>query len=137
MEMNQNKLSGALKGVSIFLLVVNAISLLVTVIGIFFKDEIESAYKSMGLDTGLIPTTTDYIISIVLGALIIASLILILAKNYIGVYGYYIITIINLIYGIAVTGFKATSLLSLVFPLVMFFLIRDNKEVLGLSKSEI
>lgn len=137
MEMNQNKLSGALKGVSIFLLVVNALSLLATVVGIFFQSEIKSAYKSMGLDTALIPTTTDYIISIVLGVLIIASLILILAKNYIGVYSYYIVTIINLVYGIVVTGFQASSLLSLVFPLVMFFLIRDNKEVLGLSKSEI
>lgn len=135
MEMNKNKLSGALKGVTIFLLVVNALSLLVTIIGIASQDMIESTYKSMGIDTSILPTTTDYIVSIILCVAIIVFLALILNKNTIGVYGYYIVVVINLIYTIVINGFHATSLLSLIFPIVMFFLIRDNKEILGLSNN--
>ena len=60
------------------------------------KDSIVESYKNLGMDTSIIPTTGQTIVGLILSILIFISIIFILMKKSIGVYGYFIFEIINI-----------------------------------------
>ena len=97
------------------------------------RDKIVESYKTLGLDTSLIPSTGQTVISLILSILIALSVILILMKKSIGIYGYFIAEIISIIASIIFAGFSILNIvLSLIFPILMAIFISKRKVVFGL-----
>ena len=69
---------------------------------------------------------------IILRIILIISLILLLKKNKIGVYGYYLFILITIISGIVSSGFNILNIaISLIFPILMGIFISKKKSLFG------
>lgn len=133
MEINNQKLGGGIMTICILTLIGFVITLFSSITMLTGRDKIVESYKTLGLDTSLIPSTGQTVISLILSILIALSVILILMKKSIGIYGYFIAEIISIIASIIFSGFSILNIiLSLIFPILMAILISKRKFVFGL-----
>lgn len=133
MEINNQKLGGGIMTICILTLIGFVITLFSSITMLTGRDKIVESYKTLGLDTSLIPSTGQTVISLILSILIALSVILILMKKSIGIYGYFIAEIISIIASIIFAGFSILNIvLSLIFPILMAIFISKRKSVFGL-----
>ena len=133
MEINNQKLGGGIMTICILTLIGFVITLFSSITMLTGRDKIVESYKTLGLDTSLIPSTGQTVISLILSILIALSVILILMKKSIGIYGYFIAEIISIIASIIFSGFSILNIvLSLILPILMAIFISKRKSVFGL-----
>lgn len=131
MENNQNrKIGGGILTVSIIQMVFSALGLFFMIVFLVFKDAIEEFIASSGQ---VVPNTPvdAMVISIVFMLVILAGIILIMAKNVIGVYLYFGGTIISLLYTAVTSGLHPNMLLSLILPVLMGIFVYQKRELYG------
>ena len=133
MEINNQKLGGGIMTICILTLIGFVFTLFSSITMLTGRDKIVESYKTLGLDTSIIPSTGQTVISLILSILIALSVILILMKKSIGIYGYFIAEIISIIASIIFAGFSILNIvLSLIFPILMAIFISKRKVVFGL-----
>ena len=133
MEINNQKLGGGIMTICILTLIGFVITLFSSITMLTGRDKIVESYKTLGLDTSIIPSTGQTVISLILSILIALSVILILMKKSIGIYGYFIAEIISIIASIIFSGFSILNIvLSLILPILMAIFISKRKSVFGL-----
>lgn len=133
METNNQKLGGGIMTICILTLIGFVFTLFSSITMLTGRDKIIESYKTLGLDTSLIPSAGQTIIGLILSILIALSVILILMKKSIGIYGYFIVEIISIIASIIFSGFSILNIiLSLIFPILMAIFISKRKFVFGL-----
>lgn len=121
------KLGGALLTVIIIDLVLSIIGVFGTIMLILAKNSNNELFKSNPALTDTNPTELKIVL--ILAILVIIGLILILFKQAIGVYIYFIATIVNIVYGIVSNGFNPSTLISLILPILIAIFIFLKKDV--------
>lgn len=85
-------------------------------------------------------TSTELIISIILSLLLLVGIILILLKKQIGVYTFFTVEIINIIYSLIMNGLNLSVLIStligLILPGLLAYFIYKKKELFGFEIKE-
>ena len=119
----ENKQSQKLGAGIIIISIIYFIGSIFTILGAILlfatKNELQAATLS----------TTRITISLILQIIIVISIILILLKKSIGVYSYFTLAAINIIYTIIGNGFNWTIVGSLILPILMAILITRKKEL--------
>ena len=125
---NENKLGGGIIAVSILLLIGAVISIFSSVSVVTNRSFYEKTYKQLGVS---MPSNTIYYIFIALSVVIMLSVILVLLKKSLGIYGYFTAVIINFIANIIISGFTVLMLANLILPAIYLALIMSKKQVFG------
>lgn len=133
------KLGVGIITVSVLHLIGAIFSILGLIILLVFRNSIQGVFNQTGQKAASLALSTNHIIvSLVLTLILSAAVILILLKKASGIYAYFICSIINIIYSIVLNGFKWTSILSVILPILMLIFITRKKEVFGFkSKTSI
>ena len=132
MGINNQKLGGGIMTLCILTLIGFVFSLFSSITMLTGRDKIIESYKALGLDTAIIPSTAETIIGLILSILIALSIIFILRKKSIGIYGYFITEIISIIANIIFAGFSIAIITSLIIPILMAIFVSKKREVFGL-----
>ena len=85
-------------------------------------------------------TSTELIVSIILTVILLVGIILILLKKQIGVYTFFTVEIINIIYSLIMNGLSISILVStlvgLILPGLLAYFIYKKKELFGFESKE-
>lgn len=131
MEDNEKqRLGSGIIAVAVIELIFSAMGIVGLIITMSMKDMIYQQLQAAGQSIAM-PTTNQLIVSAVLSVFLIIAIILILMRKETGVYAYFTIEIISIVYSILINGFKYTVLLSLILPALMAVFIVKKKEVFG------
>lgn len=138
----EKKLGAGIITISVLILIGSAFGILGTIINLAMGDSVNELLMQTGqYDASMLPTTTDYIISLVSSILCVIFVILILLKNKIGVFGYFALSILNRVYSLIVTEITPIVLgglvLGLAFLALYGFFIYKKRDLYGLSKETI
>jgi hypothetical protein len=134
MENNeQQKLGAGIITVSIIHFIGSALSILTSVLFIVFGDVIKEEAEKLGQTLEL--SQSQMIIGLVLTVLLVIGVILILLKKTIGVYIYFAIVAINIIYSLVSSGFSLSIITSMILPVLMGVFISQKKELFGLGSN--
>lgn len=135
--MENKKLGGGILTISILYLVFLSFGLMGSIISFSTLDQINAVSSQMGLPQ---LTSTELIISIILNLVLVIAIILILLKKKIGVYAFFTVIIINVIYSLIMNGFNIailiSTLISLILPGLLAYFIYKKKEVFGFESNE-
>lgn len=135
--MENKKLGGGIVSVSIIYLVFLCIGLLGSVITFTNLDSVNSIATQAGIAQ---ITPTDLIIGITLNLVSLAGIILILMKKKLGIYTFFTVVVINIIYQLVMSGFSGEVLLSilisLILPSLLAFFIYKKRELFGLGSDQ-
>ena len=135
--MENKKLGGGILTISILYLIFLGISLIGSIISLATLDQINSTMAQMGLEQ---TTSAELIISLILSLVLLIGVILILLKKKIGVYTFFTVIIINVIYSLIMNGFNIailiSTLISLILPGLLAYFIYKKKEVFGFESNE-
>ena len=135
--MENKKLGGGILTISILYLIFLGISLIGSIISLATLDQINSTMAQMGLEQ---TTSAELIISLILSLVLLIGVILILLKMKIGVYTFFTVIIINVIYSLIMNGFNIailiSTLISLILPGLLAYFIYKKKEVFGFESNE-
>ena len=104
-------------------------------------DKIRSVYEGNSLisseQVDELVNMPSAVISLILSILLVVSLILLLQKKAIGVYGYFVIELVSIVVSIIFNGFSLLSLImSLIFPIIMLCLVKGKTEVFGIGSAK-
>lgn len=134
MKTNNEKLGAGIITISILSLItvvfglIGGISILSTP-----REEFVKTYELAGLDPATIPAVGQTIVSLILIIILGVSVILILMKKSVGVYGYFISQIISIISSIIFSGFSISNIvLGLILPILMAIFILKKRNLFGL-----
>ena len=134
--MENKKLGGGILTISILYLVFLGFGL-IGIISLSTLDQINSVMAQMG---GIQLTPTELIISIILSFILLFGIILILLKKQIGVYTFFTVEIINIIYSLIMNGLSLSvlisTLISLILPVLLAYFIYKKKELFGFESKE-
>ncbi|WP_297713486.1 hypothetical protein [Clostridium sp.] len=135
--MENKKLGGGILTISIIYLVFLAFGLIGSIISLSTLDEINSLISQMG---GVQLTSTELIVSIILTLILLVGIILILLKKQIGIYTFFTVEIINIIYSLIMNGLSISILIStlvgLILPGLLAYFIYKKKELFGFESKE-
>lgn len=135
--MENKKLGGGILSVSIIYLVFLCIGLLGSIITFTNLDSVNSIATQAGIAQ---ITPTDLIIGITLNLVSLAGIILILMKKKLGIYTFFTVVVINIIYQLVMSGFSGEVLLSilisLILPSLLAFFIYKKRELFGLGSDQ-
>ena len=135
--MENKKLGGGILTISIIYLVFLGFGLIGSIISLSTLDEINSIMAQMGVTQ---ITSTELIISIILSLILLVVIILILLKKQIGVYTFFTLEIINIIYSLIMDGLSLSvlisTLISLILPGLLAYFIYKKKELFGFESKE-
>lgn len=131
----EQKVGAGIKTIAIIELVFETLGLLSSIFYLVFKDKINSAVQAAGVTTKV--SSSTYVIALIVSILIIISVILILLKNTIGVFGYFIVYIADIIYSIVTVGkFSPLMLISFILPILMAIFIYRKRSIFKISRGE-
>lgn len=136
---NEKKLGAGIITMSVIFLVGAVFTVLGTAINLVAGDSLNQVLIDSGqIDASMLPTTTDYIISLIISIFTIIFIILILCKKKIGVLAYFILTILSHIYTLIITGISGISMISqligfLIIALYGFFIYK-KRDIYGFTK---
>lgn len=135
----EKKLGAGIITISVLILIGSAFGILGTIINLAMGDSVNELLMQTGqYDASMLPTTTDYIISLVSSILCVIFVILILLKNKIGVFGYFALSILSRVYSLIVAEITPIVLgglvLGLAFLALYGFFIYKKRDLYGLSK---
>ena len=138
----EKKLGAGIITISVLILIGSAFGILGTIMNLAMGDSVNELLMQTGqYDASMLPTTTDYIISLVSSILCVIFVILILLKNKIGVFGYFALSILNRVYSLIVAEITPIVLgglvLGLAFLALYGFFIYKKRDLYGLSKETI
>lgn len=129
--MGNKKLGGGIITIAVLYFISLGIGIIGSIILLFNFDQFNSIYSQVGI----IINSTDIILSLVLSALLLIALILILLKKKFGVYSFFTLIVINIIYSFVMNGFAVTTIISallgLILPGLLAFFINKKKELFG------
>ena len=135
--MENKKLGGGILTISILYLVFLGFGLIYNIISFSTLDQINALSSQMGMPQ---LTSTELIISIILSLILLIGVILILLKKKIGVYTFFTVIVINVIYSLIMNGFNIailiSTLISLILPGLLAYFIYKKKEVFGFESNE-
>lgn len=135
--MENKKLGGGILTISIIYLVFLGFGLIGSIISLSTLEQINSVMAQMG---GIQLTPTELIISIILSFILLFGIILILLKKQIGVYTFFTVEIINIIYSLIMNGLNLSVLIStligLILPGLLAYFIYKKKELFGFESKE-
>lgn len=135
--MENKKLGGGILTISIIYLVFLGFGLIGSIISLVTLDEINSLMSQMG---GVQITSTELIVSIILSLILLVGIILILLKKQIGIYTFFTVEIINIIYSLIMNGLSISILIStlvgLILPGLLAYFIYKKKELFGFESKE-
>jgi lipopolysaccharide export LptBFGC system permease protein LptF len=132
-EEQEQKVGVGIWAIAIIEFILEAITIFGAIFAITNKSKVDSIAKQANLP--ITPLIT-YIIVLIFAILIVVSVILILCKNTIGVFGYFIIYIGSFIYTIVQNGFKPLSLVSLILPVLMAIFVYQKRTIFKISRGE-
>jgi hypothetical protein len=133
MNEKENKgLGGGIIAISLIQLILSAIGTIGAVMILANYNTVNKMMSANGVATKP-PSQTSYIISIAFGIVLMVSIIMILMKMAVGVYGYFLVAVVNIVYSIVISGFSILILLNLVLPVIMGILIFKKKDVFGIG----
>lgn len=76
-------------------------------------------------------------ISLVLSIITVLSLVLLLMKKSLGVYGYFVVTIVSIIFSIVMNGFNVIAIIrSLIMPIIMALIIYNKRNIFFKTSSQ-
>ena len=138
----EKKLGAGIITISVLILIGSAFGILGTIINLAMGDSVNELLMQTGqYDASMLPTTTDYIISLVSSILCVIFVILILLKNKMGVFGYFALSILSRVYSLIVAEITPIVLgglvLGLAFLALYGFFIYKKRDLYGLSKETI
>ena len=135
--MENKKLGGGILAISILSLVFLSLGLMGNIISFSTLDQINAVSAQMGMPQ---LTSTELIISIILNLVLVIAIILILLKKKIGVYAFFTVIIINVIYSLIMNGLSVfvliSTLIGLILPGLLAYFIYKKKEVFGFESNE-
>ena len=135
--MENKKLGGGILTISIIYLVLLGFGLIGSIISLLTLDQINSLMSQMA---GVQITSTELIVSIILSLILLVGIILILLKKQIGVYTFFTVEIINIIYSLIMNGLNLSILIStlieLILPVLLAYFIYKKKELFGFESKE-
>ena len=135
--MENKKLGGGILAISILYLVFLSFGLIGSIISFSTLDQINAVSAQMGMPQ---LTSTELIISIILNLVLVIAIILILLKKKIGVYAFFTVIIINVIYSLIMNGLSVfvliSTLIGLILPGLLAYFIYKKKEVFGFESNE-
>lgn len=135
--MENKKLGGGILTISIIYLVFLGFGLIGSIISLSTLDQINSVMAQIG---GVQLTSTELIISLILSLILLVGVILILLKKQIGVYTFFTVEIINIIYSLIMSGLSlsvlVSTLISLILPGLLAYFIYKKKELFGFESKE-
>jgi len=79
-----------------------------------------------------IASNTQITITLILQLILAIAIILILIKKSIGIYSYFTVVAINIIYSIVSIGFQWTIIFSLIIPILMAIFINKKKKLFNI-----
>ncbi|MBU3136485.1 hypothetical protein KPL39_09400 [Clostridium gasigenes] len=108
------------------------------VVNVFFRDSVEQNLIQIGMANQVaeMPPTLSFVILLVFAVLILISSILILCKKKTGVYLFFTVIVLNLIYSIITNGFKPALLIGLILPGLLGLFIYKRRSVFGFSNPD-
>lgn len=116
----------------IIISVIQFISVLLSILGAILllssKNVIINTLRANGQNINIL-SNTQITINIIFQLMIAISIILILVKKSIGIYSYFTVVAINIIYSVISTSFQWTIVFSLIFPILMAIFINKKKEL--------
>lgn len=135
--MENKKLGGGILTISILYLVFLGFGLIYNIISFSTLDQINALSSQMGMPQ---LTSAELIISIILSLILLIGVILILLKKKIGVYTFFTVIVINVIYSLIMNGLSIlvliSTLISLILPGLLAYFIYKKKEVFGFESKE-
>ncbi|MBQ9012559.1 MAG: hypothetical protein IJ094_03190 [Bacilli bacterium] len=135
--MENKKLGGGILTISILYLVFLGFGLIVNIISFSTLDQINALSSQMGMPQ---LTSAELIISIILSLILLIGVILILLKKKIGVYTFFTVIVINVIYSLIMNSLSIlvliSTLISLILPGLLAYFIYKKKEVFGFESKE-
>ena len=135
--MENKKLGGGILTISILYLVFLGFGLIGNIISFSTLDQINALSSQMGMPQ---LTSAELIISIILSLILLIGVILILLKKKIGVYTFFTVIVINVIYSLIMNGLSIivliSTLISLILPGLLAYFIYKKKEVFGFESKE-
>lgn len=135
--MENKKLGGGILTISILYLVFLGFGLICNIISFSTLDQINALSSQMGMPQ---LTSAELIISIILSLILLIGVILILLKKKIGVYTFFTVIVINVIYSLIMNGLSIlvliSTLISLILPGLLAYFIYKKKEVFGFESKE-
>ncbi|MBB6713818.1 hypothetical protein [Clostridium gasigenes] len=135
--MKEKKLGGGILTCTIINLVLYGFGIVGLLISLLGKDFIEQTLTQSGQTDALAQLSTlNIVFSLVITSLLLISSILILCKKKIGVYSFFTLVVLNIIYGIITTGFKPLSLIGLILPALLGLFIYKRRSIFGFSNPE-
>ena len=120
------KLGAGIITISIIQLIGAIFSVFGSIILFSSKDTIINELQETGQS---IASNTQITITLILQLILAISVILILLKKSIGVYSYFTVTILNIIYTIICVSLNWTIIFSLILPILMAIFINKKKEL--------
>lgn len=139
---DKKKLGAGIITMSVIFLVLAVFTILGTAINLVAGDSINQILIDSGqVEASMLPTTTDYIISLVVSIFTVIFIILILCKNKIGVLGYFALNILSHVYNLIITQITVSTIISqlvgiLIIALYGFFIYK-KRDVYGFTKEVI
>ncbi len=124
----EQKLGGGILTVSIIQLVIYTIAIIGLGAMVFARDKFETQFSAMNLP---LPTQNQNITSLIISVVLVAGIILILCKKAVGVYAYFICTVLDIAFSILDNGFKTSMIINFLFPILMGIFIYQKKELFG------
>lgn len=135
--MENKKLGGGILTISILYLVFLGFGLIGNIISFSTLDQINALSSQMGMPQ---LTSAELIISIILSLILLIGVILILLKKKIGVYTFFTVIVINVIYSLIMNSLSIlvliSTLISLILPGLLAYFIYKKKEVFGFESKE-
>ena len=112
-EHEDEKIGGGIITLAVLHFITSAFALLgaIASLGISGNDEFQKLLTSLNVDYSTLSTGNIVFQSIILRILLVVSLILILNKNKIGIYGYYLFVIASILSTIIFNGFNILSII--------------------------
>lgn len=123
------KLGAGIIIISIIQLIGAILSVFGSILLFLSKDEITNELQAAGQS---IASNTQITITLILQLTLAIAVILILVKKSIGIYSYFTVVTINIIYSIISTGFQWIILFSLIFPILMAIFINKKKKLFNI-----
>lgn len=137
----EKKIGAGIITMSILIFVGSAFAIFGGIINLAMGDSINQIMLEGGtIDQSMLPTKTDYIISLVTSILSVIFVILILMKKKVGVFAYFGLYILSSVYGLISNGITSLGLVSiginLAFLALYGFFIYKKRELYGFIEEE-
>ena len=139
---NKQKLGAGILTMSILMLVGTVLGILGTIFTMVVGDSINAiALESGQIDASMLPTTGDYIFGLVTTLISGISVIFILMKNKYGVFAFFGLFVLTMVYNLIVSGIAGMAIISFVlniaFTALYGYFIYRKRALFGFAQETV